>query len=90
MKQPTVLLIKTCCISGFVLLVWAVTFTTMIGGEDQAIEMLNLPEFKERHSGTTEATLNIKSPVPNKADFYIHPGTPDPAVVDGRYQCCLD
>lgn len=52
-------------------------FTTMIGGEDQAIEMLNLPEFKERHSGTTEATLNIKSPVPNKADFYIHPGTPD-------------
>ena len=24
-KQPTVLLIKTCCISGFVLLVWAVT-----------------------------------------------------------------
>jgi hypothetical protein len=52
-------------------------FTTMIGGEDQAIEMLNLPEFKERHSGTTEATLNIKSPVPNKANFYIHPGTPD-------------
>lgn len=52
-------------------------FTTMIGGEDQAIELLDLPEFKERHSGTTEATLNIKSPVPNKADFYIHPGTPD-------------
>lgn len=52
-------------------------FTTMIGGEDQAIEMLNLPEFKERHQGTTEATLNVKSPVPNKASFYIHPGTPD-------------
>lgn len=52
-------------------------FTTMIGGEDQAIEMLNLPEFKERHSGTTEATLNVHSPVPNRADFYIHPGTPD-------------
>lgn len=52
-------------------------FTTMIGGEDQAIEMLNLPEFKVRHSGTTEATLNIKSPVPKNADFYIHPGTPE-------------
>lgn len=52
-------------------------FTTMIGGEDQAIEMLNLPEFKDRHSGTTEATLNIKSPVPKNANFYIHPGTPD-------------
>lgn len=52
-------------------------FTTMIGGEDQAIEMLDLPEFKDRHSGTTQATLNVKSPVPNTANFYIHPGTPD-------------
>lgn len=52
-------------------------FTTMIGGEDQAIELLDLPEFKERHYGTTEATLNLHSPVPNRADFYIHPGTPD-------------
>lgn len=52
-------------------------FQSMIGGEEQAIEMLDLPEFKDRHSGTTQATLNIKSPVPNKADFYIHPGTPD-------------
>ena len=52
-------------------------FTTMIGGEDQAIEMLNLPEFKERHSGTTEATLTVHSPVPNRANFYIHPGTPE-------------
>lgn len=51
-------------------------FTTMIGGEDQAIEMLNLPEFKDRKSGTTEATLNVKSPVPKNANFYIHPGIP--------------
>lgn len=52
-------------------------FQSMIGGEEQAIEMLDLPEFKDRNSGTTQATLNIKSPVPNKADFYIHPGTPN-------------
>ena len=52
------------------------SFKTMIGAEDQAIELLNLPEFKDRKSGTTEATLNIKSPVPSSADFYIHPGTP--------------
>ena len=52
-------------------------YQNIIGGEDQAIEMLDLPEFKERHSGTTQATLNIKSPVPNQANFYIHPGTPD-------------
>ena len=51
-------------------------FTTMIGGEDQAIELLDLPEFKTRTSGSTQATLTIHSPVPNAADMYIHPGTP--------------
>jgi hypothetical protein len=40
-----------------------------------------LPEFKERHSGTTEATLNVKSPVPKNANFYIHPGTPDQGLL---------
>lgn len=52
-------------------------FTDMIGGEDQAIELLDLPEFKKRESGTTEATLKVKSPIPNQANFYIHPGVPD-------------
>lgn len=52
-------------------------FTDMIGGEDQAIELLDLPEFKKRESGTTEATLKVKSPIPNQASFYIHPGTPN-------------
>lgn len=56
-------------------------FTTIIGGEDQAIEMLNLPEFKDRQSGTTQATLNVKSPVPNSANFYIHPGTPENQIM---------
>ena len=51
-------------------------FQSMIGGEEQAIDLLDLPEFKDRHAGTTAATLNVKSPVPNSADFYIHPGTP--------------
>ena len=57
------------------------SYNNIIGGEDQAIEMLNLPEFKDRHSGTTQATLNIKSPVPNQANFFIHPGTPDNSLV---------
>lgn len=52
-------------------------YQNIIGGETQAIDMLNLPEFKDRKTGTPDATLNIKSPVPNKANFYIHPGTPD-------------
>lgn len=51
-------------------------FTTLIGSEDQAIELLDLPEFKTRYYGTTQATLNLHSPVPNSADFYIHPGIP--------------
>lgn len=49
------------------------SFNSIIGGEDMAVDMLDLPEFKDRKIGTTEATLNLKSPVPNKADFFIHP-----------------
>ena len=52
-------------------------FTTMIGSEDQAIAMLDLPEFKQRSQGTTQANFNLHSPVPNSADFYIHPGVPE-------------
>lgn len=51
-------------------------FQTMIGDEDQAVELLDLPEFKEKQSGSTQATLNVKSPVPRDANMYIHPGTP--------------
>lgn len=52
-------------------------FNNMVGGEDQAIDLLDLDEFKKRESGTTQATLNVKSPVPNQANFWIHPGVPD-------------
>jgi hypothetical protein len=56
-------------------------FQTMIGSENQAVELLDLPEFKDRHQGTTEATLNVKSPVPKNADMYIHPGTPEKQIL---------
>lgn len=56
-------------------------FTTIIGGEDTAIDLLDLPEFKVRQQGTTEATLIVHSPIPNRADFYIHPGIPDDQVM---------
>lgn len=52
-------------------------FQTIIGDEDQAIDVLDLPEFKIRMYGQPQATLNLKTPVPNQADFYIHPGTPE-------------
>lgn len=51
-------------------------FTTMVGGEDQALDILDLSEFKNRQNGTTTATLNLKTPVPNSADFFIHGGVP--------------
>lgn len=56
-------------------------FQTMIGSENQAIELLDLPEFKDRKSGTTQATLDVKSPVPNKASMYVHPGTPQDDIL---------
>lgn len=56
-------------------------FQTMIGSEDAAIDMLDLPEFKTKQQGTTQATLDIKSPVPNKASLYIHPGVPANSLV---------
>lgn len=51
-------------------------FTSMIGGEDQALDILDLPEFKNRQSGTTQANLNLHTPVPTSADFWIHGGVP--------------
>ena len=60
------------------------TFTNMIGGEDQALAILDLPEFKLRQNGTPQATLNLKTPVPNSANFFIHPG------VDGKQVMLVD
>lgn len=45
---------------------------TIIGGEDSALETLDMPEFKDRHSGTPDHTLNLKTPVPKDASYYIH------------------
>lgn len=49
-------------------------FQNMVGGEDQALEVLDLPEFKIRMQGTPEMKLNLKTPVPTQANFFIHPG----------------
>jgi len=49
-------------------------FKSMIGGEQTALDILDLPEFKNKQAGTTQATLNLKTPVPTSADFYIHHG----------------
>jgi len=62
-------------------------FSTILGGENSAIETLDLPEFKERKSGTTDVTLNMKTPVPNSADYYVHGNIPSnqELMVDTRF-----
>lgn len=48
------------------------TPTAIIGGEDAALNTLDLDEFKKRESGSTEKTLNLKTPVPQSSAYYIH------------------
>lgn len=62
-------------------------FQNMIGGEDQAIEVLDLPEFKLKQQGTPEMKLNLKTPVPTQANFFIHTGVDANQVmlVDPRF-----
>jgi len=62
-------------------------FNTIVGGEAAAIKTLNLSEFKDRKSGTTDATLNLQTPVPNSASYYVHGNIPasQELMVDSRY-----
>jgi len=52
-----------------------------IGGEDMALDIMDLDEFKTKESGTTQARLNVKTPLPNSTDFYIHSGVPEEQVI---------
>jgi hypothetical protein len=49
----------------------------MIGGEAAALETLDLPEFKNRqNAGPTYKNLDVKSPIPQGSNFYIHGSMP--------------
>lgn len=49
--------------------------TVMVAGEDMALALTNLPEFKYRMaSGPKQATLEIKSPMPNASSLFVHSG----------------
>lgn len=62
-------------------------FANMVGGEDEALKILDLNEFKLRQQGTPQTTLNLKTPVPAQANFFIHPGVDANQVmlVDPRF-----
>lgn len=50
---------------------------TIIGGELAALSTLDLDEFKKRTSGTTDAKLILKTPVPSSTNYFIHGNIPD-------------
>lgn len=47
---------------------------SMVAGEEMAIDILDMDEFKKREFGTPQEKLNVKTPLPTKSDLYLHPG----------------
>lgn len=62
-------------------------YNVIIGGEDAALETLDLKEFKERHNGTPEAKLDMRTPIPNQATYFVHGNVPadQEILIDNRY-----
>lgn len=54
---------------------------TIVAGEKMAVKILNLPEYKQRAQGTTEANLTVKTPIPRDASMFIHGSIPDDQLV---------
>ncbi len=64
----------------------------MIGGETAALETLDLTEFKTRNTGTPDKRLNLRTPVPQETNYFIHGNVPankqiilDPATTMIKY-----
>jgi len=51
-------------------------FNTAIGGEEAAMDTLDLPEFKDKKAGTPEASITMHTPVPNSMNYYVHGNVP--------------
>lgn len=49
---------------------------TLIGGETVAVDTLNLSEFKTPVMGVPRENLVLKSPVPQKTNFFVHGNVP--------------
>jgi hypothetical protein len=56
----------------------------IIGNEDAALETWDLPEFKNKNIGTPDYKLNVKTPLPTGADYFIHGnvGTKQQLILD--------
>ena len=62
-------------------------YNTIIGSEEAALNTLDLKEFKDRQSGTTEAKLDMKTPIPNQASYFVHGNVPpnQEILLDNRF-----
>lgn len=50
---------------------------TIIGGEKSALATLDMDEFKKKTSGTPDAKLVMKTPIPSQTNYFIHGNVPD-------------
>lgn len=49
------------------------SYGNMVAGEDTMMDIMDLAEFKTKNqTGTTVATLNVKTPVPTASNLYCH------------------
>ena len=49
----------------------------IIGSEDSALTTWDLDEFKVKTAGTTAYTLNVKTPLPQSSDYFVHGNIPN-------------
>lgn len=54
---------------------------TMLGGETAALNTLLLPEFRTPVVGTPMAKLDLKTPIPNSASYFVHGNVPDKQTI---------
>tara|TARA_R110001606_G_scaffold394490_2_gene565447 strand:+ start:2039 stop:3142 length:1104 start_codon:yes stop_codon:yes gene_type:complete len=55
---------------------------TIISGEAMGIKTLEMEDFKQRSQGTTNSTVDLKTPYPSRSNYYIHGAMPaDQAMV---------
>lgn len=53
----------------------------MISGEEMALDLLDLDAFKTRSAGSTQYSLNVKTPLPQGADLFINGNINDNHIV---------
>lgn len=67
--------------------------TAMVGGENMAMDILDLEEFKKSDkTASPQAKLNLKTAIPAQSDFFIHASVPanqviilDPRTTMGKF-----